>query len=317
MICRLWRGWTTASNAAAYEAVVRGEVIPGIEAMRIPGFRSIDLLRRAMPDGDSVEFTTLMWFDSLDDVRGSAGDDYEVSHLPAAARAVLERFDPQAAHFDVLDRRFQPIPSGRATPPPDLPATTALVVIDVQQGFFDRDWGERNNPGAEANIAALIAAWRQTGRPVHHVHHASRSPAGKFRKGAPGHAPKSEALPQKGEPIHIKDVNSGFIGTDLEAALRREGVDTLVIVGLTTNHCVSTTTRMAGNLGFETFIVSDATATFERLGLDGRMRSAEDVHNAALSDLSGEFATVVTTADVVLALKRSVSGAGSRLSAIA
>ena len=105
MICRLWRGWTTRDNADAYESVVRGEVIPGIEARRIPGFRHIDLMRRDL--GDEIEFQTLMWFDSLDAVKDFMGEDYAASHVPAAARAVLTRFDDQSAHYDVLDRRAQ------------------------------------------------------------------------------------------------------------------------------------------------------------------------------------------------------------------
>lgn len=105
MICRLWRGWTTTENAAAYEAIVRGDVIPGIEALRIQGFRHIDLMRREL--GDEVEFQTLMWFDSLDSVIAFMGPDYSLSHVPAAARAVLKRFDERAAHFEVLDRREQ------------------------------------------------------------------------------------------------------------------------------------------------------------------------------------------------------------------
>ena len=105
MICRLWRGWTTRDNADAYESVVRGEVIPGIEARRIPGFRHIDLMRRDL--GDEIEFQTLMWFDSLDAVKDFMGEDYAASHVPAATRAVLTRFDDQSAHYDVLDRRAQ------------------------------------------------------------------------------------------------------------------------------------------------------------------------------------------------------------------
>ena len=105
MICRLWRGWTTPANAAAYEAIVRGEVIPGIEARRITGFRHIDLMRRE--SGDEVEFQTLMWFDDLASIIAFAGDDYAVSHVPAAARAVLSRFDERAAHYEVIDRRGQ------------------------------------------------------------------------------------------------------------------------------------------------------------------------------------------------------------------
>lgn len=105
MICRLWRGWTKLENAAVYESVVRREVIPGIEARAIPGFRHIDLMRRDL--GDEVEFQTLMWFDSLESIRAFMGEDYNVSHVPARAQAVLSRFDERAAHFEVLDRRAQ------------------------------------------------------------------------------------------------------------------------------------------------------------------------------------------------------------------
>ena len=104
-VCRLWRGWTTPENADAYERIVRGEVIPGIEARRIPGFRHIDLMKREL--GGEIEFQTLMWFDSLDAIRAFMGDNYDVSHVPAAARAVLSRFDERAAHYEVIDRRPQ------------------------------------------------------------------------------------------------------------------------------------------------------------------------------------------------------------------
>lgn len=105
MICRLWRGWTSPANAAAYEAIVRGEVIPGIEALRIRGFLHIDLMRRDL--GSEVEFQTLMWFDNLESIKAFMGEDYEVSHVPPAARAVLSRFDQRAAHYEVVDRRAQ------------------------------------------------------------------------------------------------------------------------------------------------------------------------------------------------------------------
>ncbi|HET7708243.1 MAG TPA: hypothetical protein VFK50_01765 [Sphingomicrobium sp.] len=105
MICRLWRGWTTPDNAAAYERIVRDEVIPGIEARRIPGFLHVDLMRRDL--GGEIEFQTLMWFDSIDSVKAFMGEDFSVSHVPAEARAVLNSFDDRAAHFEVLDRRSQ------------------------------------------------------------------------------------------------------------------------------------------------------------------------------------------------------------------
>jgi len=106
MICRVWHGWVTKENADSYERIVRGEVIPGIEARRIPGFRSIDLMRREREH--DVEFMTLMWFDSLDNVRDFMGEDYDLAHVPPQARAVLAAFDERAAHYEVLDRRDQP-----------------------------------------------------------------------------------------------------------------------------------------------------------------------------------------------------------------
>ncbi len=105
MICRLWRGWTTLENAEAYERIVRGEVIPGIEALGIAGFRHIDLMKREL--GGEVEFQTLMWFDSLVSVKAFVGEEYAVSHVPPAARAELSRFEERAAHYEVIDRRDQ------------------------------------------------------------------------------------------------------------------------------------------------------------------------------------------------------------------
>ncbi len=103
VVCRIWHGWTTAEGAAAYEGVLRGEVIPAIEAREIDGFLGIDVLRRPVPEG--VEFATVMWFRDLDAVRAFVGDDHEVAHVPDAARAVLARFDERSAHFEVLERR--------------------------------------------------------------------------------------------------------------------------------------------------------------------------------------------------------------------
>jgi heme-degrading monooxygenase HmoA len=105
VICRLWRGWTTPENADVYERIVRGEVIPAIEARRIAGFKHIDLMRRDV-DGE-VEFQTLMWFDSLEAIKAFVGEDYSVSHVPPPARAVLSRFDERASHYEVIDRREQ------------------------------------------------------------------------------------------------------------------------------------------------------------------------------------------------------------------
>ncbi len=184
----------------------------------------------------------------------------------------------------------------------------ALLLIDVQQGFADPRWGARNNPDAERQIGALLGAWRRARWPVIHVQHMSQEPGSPLRASLPGNAFKPEAMPQDGEPVFQKSVNSAFIGTTLEAHLRREGIHALVIVGLTTDHCVSTTARMAGNLGFGVVVVEDATATFERTGPDGLRYSAEQMHRIALASLHGEFAQVQSAHDVLTRLR---AGAGA------
>jgi len=186
-----------------------------------------------------------------------------------------------------------------------LPANTALIVIDVQQGFLDPRWGQRNHPGAEDRIAELLAAWRAARRPVVHVRHASPSPDGAFRTGTPGFAFKPQAQPLDGETLITKEVNSGFIGTGLEQLLREGGIDTVVLCGLTTDHCVSTTARMAGNLGFVTVVVEDACATHERRGPDCRHFTAEEMHATALASLHGEFARIAASAEVLAALAQA------------
>lgn len=173
---------------------------------------------------------------------------------------------------------------------------TALLLIDVQDGLDDTAyWGPRNNPHAEDNMARLLAAWRAHQRPIYHVQHLSTNPASPLRPGLPGNAIKQVVAPQGDEPLIQKTVNCAFIGTDLEERLRRDRIESVVVVGLTTNHCVETTARVAGNLGFTVYVVDDATATFDRTGYDGRHFPAEIVHALALASLHGEFATVMTT----------------------
>ena len=178
---------------------------------------------------------------------------------------------------------------------------TALLLVDIQGGVDRPELGRRNNPGAEEQAARLLAAWRQSGRPVVHVRHMSVEPDSPLRPGLPGNEIKAIVRPEPGEPVVEKSTNSAFIGTDLERQLRAEGIETLVVVGLTTEHCVSSTARMAGDLGFETYVVSDATANFGHTGPDGESFTAEQVHGVSLASLHEEFATIAR-ADEVLKL---------------
>lgn len=179
----------------------------------------------------------------------------------------------------------------------------ALILVDIQQGFDDPSWGPRNNPDAEANAARLLTAWRQTGRPVVHIQHRSILPESVLRPDQPGVVFKETVAPRDGEPILAKTVNSAFIGTGLEGYLHDCGIDQVVVVGLTTNHCVETTTRMAGNLGFNPILVSDATATFDRVGPDGTTWPAATMHAVTLANLNGEFAVIATTTDLLARLR--------------
>jgi nicotinamidase-related amidase len=184
-----------------------------------------------------------------------------------------------------------------------LPNDAVLLVVDVQKGMdvYAKEYN-RNNPNLERNIARLQSAWRESGRPVIHVQHLSTEANSPLRPGQPGVEIKDEVKPLSGEPVVQKSVSSAFIGTTLEKDLRRRGVTTLVVVGMQTNMCVSTTARMAGNLGFTTYVVSDATATFDNTGPDGKRYGSELLHNVALADLHGEFSTVIDTNTALAAM---------------
>jgi nicotinamidase-related amidase len=186
-------------------------------------------------------------------------------------------------------------PADRLNLSPD----AVLLVIDVQRGFDQ--FPARNNPDCEANVAALQDAWRKAGRPLWHVRHDSVEPKSVFRPGLPGNAHKPETAPRPGEPVIAKSVHSAFIGTDLDARLKAAGVRTLVLCGIQTNFCVASTARMAGNMGYTTFVAGDACATFPQRLLDGREVEAQTAHDLALAELHGEFATVVATRQLVAA----------------
>ena len=141
----------------------------------------------------------------------------------------------------------------------------------------------------------MLKLWREKHLPIFHIQHCSSIPTSLLHETKAGNAFNDLVTPVEGETIIKKNVNSAFIGTDLQTQLDSAKITTLVIVGLTTDHCVSTTTRMAGNLGYETFLVADATATFNKKGIDGKNYPAELIHETALASLHEEFATIVTT----------------------
>lgn len=175
-----------------------------------------------------------------------------------------------------------------------------LLLVDIQKGLDDPKFGARNNPDAELKAGALLAHWRAANAPVIHVQHMSVEPDSPLRPGLPGNALKPEVTPGAGEVVIRKEVNSAFIGTDLLNRLRDMGATDLVICGLTTPHCVSTTARMAANLGFNVELAEDACAAFAASAdmswkPGATAPSPEVIHDLAVAHISGEFVTVVST----------------------
>lgn len=184
-----------------------------------------------------------------------------------------------------------------------------LLVIDVQNAIDHPRWrrhGGRNNPDAERNIARLLECWRQRNFPIYHIRHDSPVADSTYRPGQPGNAFKPEAQPWPGEVIVPKQTNSAFIGTGLEEQLHAAGHRTLVIAGVITNNSVEATVRMAGNLGFETYLVEDACFTFAHRDYSGRLRSADEVHAMSLANMHEEYCTILTTSQALSRFTGSV-----------
>ena len=185
---------------------------------------------------------------------------------------------------------------------PDLPPRTALILIDLQKAVDHPRWarhGPRNNPAAEAAAAALLGRWRRLGWPIIHVRHDSTEPDSTYKPGGAGHAFKPEVAPAAGETIIAKQVNSAFIGTDLDRHLRDIAAPALVILGVITNNSLEATVRNAGNLGHRVLVPEDACFTYGWRDLRGKLWAAEDVHALSLANMSGEYATITSSSEVL------------------
>ena len=177
--------------------------------------------------------------------------------------------------------------------------TTALLLVDVQKGvnevkYYGGPSGKRNNHSAEENMRCLLAEWRRLGKRVAFTRHNSREINSPLKLELET-GNQIEGLEINGPDIVVeKDVNSGFIGTSLELELRRSGINRLVVMGFYTNYCIETTVRMAGNLGFDTYLVHDACAAVNTLGHDGEYYEPDLVHNMSIASLHGEFCTAIS-----------------------
>lgn len=181
---------------------------------------------------------------------------------------------------------------------------TVLLMIDVQRGVDDLEhWGgptgRRNNPEAEENIRTLLDSWRDHELPVVYTRHDSREPSSPLRSDKTGFAFKKGLEPRNDEPVILKDVNSGYIGTDLEITLRRLGIKRVVHLGFFTNMCIESTVRMSGNMGFDSYLVDEACFTSNRVGPDGTDYEPELIHRISVASLHGEFCTNLSTTEAL------------------
>lgn len=176
----------------------------------------------------------------------------------------------------------------------------ALLLVDIQKAFLEKDYPGliRNNENAEFICGKILKKWRTLDLPIIHVRHSSTNPESKLHKSRPGFEFNDYVTPLETEIVLTKEVNSAFIGTNLENILIKSHIDTLVIVGMTTNHCISTTVRMSGNLGFDTYLISDSTACYNTKGLNGEIIDCNTIYNSALASLQEEFATVIDSKEL-------------------
>jgi len=181
----------------------------------------------------------------------------------------------------------------------------ALIVIDMQRGMSLPSSGERNNAGAEQAIAALLAAWRNAKAPIVHVRHISRTPGSPFRPGQTGVEFQPALAPLDTEHVVEKNVPDAFINSGLERWLHARGIGAVALVGVSTNNSVEASARTAGNLGFRTYVVANATFAFAKTDYAGVRRTADEVHAMALANLQGEYATVVTADELLKTLGQS------------
>ncbi|TRX74247.1 cysteine hydrolase family protein [Pseudomonas mangiferae] len=180
-----------------------------------------------------------------------------------------------------------------------MPATPALLLVDLQRCMAEPRPVPRNNPDAEAHLAALLAHWRAQGWPLVHIRHISRDPASGFAPGQPGAAFQAAFEPQLHEQVLEKNVPDAFASGALERWLRVRGLDRLVIAGVISENSLEATARSAGNLGFIAQVPEDACFTFAKRDFRGRPRSAEEVHDMAMANLHGEYAEVLSTRAVL------------------
>ena len=187
----------------------------------------------------------------------------------------------------------------------------ALLLVDIQDGLDESEFwgGSRNNPMAEENCRKILDYFREQEFPLFHIQHASVNSESPLYPGKAGQAIKKIVYPDEGEWIIQKNTNSAFVNTELQSLLNSSGISALIVVGLTTDHCISATVRSAADLGYKTTLISDATATYAKTGVDGNYYEADLIHSVELASLNGEFANIMDTGTLLKTLEDKGQGA--------
>jgi nicotinamidase-related amidase len=195
---------------------------------------------------------------------------------------------------------FAPATENKKHGLPGWPEDSVLLIINAQNGLFDATQEGRNNSQAERNISRILKHWRALKRPVFHIKHVSDNPESIFFRHSVGSKFLKELEPLENEVVVEKMKSSAFAESHLESNLNKKSYSSLVLVGFTANECIDATARDSAAKGFDTFVVGDATATFDLRDSTGRLVKAERIHKLTLININAFHAKVVNTADVLI-----------------
>jgi nicotinamidase-related amidase len=177
---------------------------------------------------------------------------------------------------------------------------SALLVIDAQQSFTVRPrWARRANHAFEANVGALVDAYRAAGLPIFYFLHTDGD--AEFAIDSPHLRLMDFLSPRPGEPVMLKDTRNCFTSTTLQAKLVGLGVRRLAITGIQLEQCCETTARVAADLGYAVDFVVDATDTFPIANTDvpGEELGTDAIIERTVYALRRRFARIVSTATLV------------------
>ncbi|MCC9622494.1 isochorismatase family protein [Thalassospira sp. MA62] len=184
-------------------------------------------------------------------------------------------------------------------PLPAFGNNTALIVLDVQKAMDDPRWNSKNNPHYAEVIAKILTNFRAAKLPIIHVCHQEANPDSSFYVAGSGQAFKDEARPLGGETVIAKQQNCAFVGTSLEKHLHDHGIKRLIFTGVVIHNSMDVTIRMAHCLGFENWLVLDATTAIDVIDINGKTFPAQDVFDLYAAVLASEYCQITQSTEML------------------